>query len=69
MMHETSQFVLIYQKYIMHYVEKHAILQRRLDICNNKTNLIECRQKSKSDHRVQMYKILPQLINLCPSYA
>ncbi len=57
MMCKTTRLFFIYQKYTMCSVEKRAILLKRLDICNNTTNLIESWQKSKFDHRLQVCKI------------
>ncbi len=50
MMCKTTQFFLICQRYTMCSVEKHAILQKRLDIYNNTINLIEGRQNAKLGH-------------------
>ncbi len=47
---KTTQFFLISQKYTMCSVEKHAILQKRPDICKNTINLIEGGQNAKLGH-------------------
>ncbi len=50
-------------------VEKHAVLQKRLDIHNNTTNHIESWQKSKFAHRLQVCEISVKSVNHSPSYA
>ncbi len=46
-----------------------AILQKRLYICNNTTNLIEAGQKSNLGHRLQVCKISAKSVDQWPSYA
>ncbi len=48
---------------------KSAIIQKRLDICNNRTNFIEGQQKSALDHRLLLCEISAKLVNQGPGYA